>query len=114
MRTVLCCLLLASPAYADIPLQDTNCGTLAQCPAPAAGVEYLNYSVLHGRLTVSIGGVLYDSGVGQATTAGATVYSPDGTWREVSTVWATYRTCNHVGRGQSCLTHYELKSGSIQ
>lgn len=113
-KLCLLALLCAPLAHADIPLQDTNCGTLAQCSNPAPGVSLLNYSVLHGRLTVIVDGVTYDSGLNRATAEGATVYAPDGSWREVTTVWATWRTCNHVGRGQSCVQHYELKSGSVE
>lgn len=106
-------LLLAAPAFADITLQDTLCGTLGQCANPAPGVEYLNYSANYGRLIVSINGVIYDSGVHLATIDGGTVYAADGSSHVVTTIFATWRTCNHVGRGQSCLTHWELKGGSI-
>lgn len=107
-------LLICAAAQADIPLQDTQCGTLAQCANPAPGMDYLDYSVLHGRLIVSINGVTYDSGLNNATLEGGAVYAANGQSHMVTTVFATWRTCTRSGRGQTCLTHYELKSGSVQ
>ena len=103
--------LMAFAARADIPLQDTQCGTglTAFCSSPAAGVSLLTFSPSGGRLTVTIDGVQYVSAPYSATAQGGTVYASDGTWKEVSTVFVTWITRS----GRNTVTHWELKSGTI-
>ncbi len=107
--------LFLAQAHAE-PLTPELCGTglTAFCSNAAPDISLLTYSPSGGRISVTIHGVLFVSAPYSATDLGATVYAPDGTWKEVTTVWATWRTCTRTGRGQSCLTHFELKSGSVE
>jgi len=108
-------LLLACATASAEPLTPELCGTglTAICANPAPDISSLTFNPTWGRLTATINGVQYVSAPYSATAEGGTVYSADGTWKEVSTVWAMWLTCTRTGRGQSCITHYELKSGSV-
>jgi hypothetical protein len=117
----LACLLLTA-AHVDaadpITLQDTECATPgAQCGTVAPGITlaYMPYyNQPYGRLTLVVNGVTYTSATQySATPEGGVVYA-NGQPLTVTTVFATWQTCTRTGRGQSCLTHWELKSGSVQ
>jgi hypothetical protein len=103
--------LLASTASAE-PLTPELCGTglTAICANPAPDISSLTFNPTWGRLTVTIAGVPYVSAPYSATAQGGTVYAADGTWREVSTVWATWIT----RASRNTVTHWELKSGSVE
>ena len=107
--------MLALALASLITLNDVPCSTglTAFCQNPAPGVSLLTFSPSGGRLTVTIDGMQYVSAPYSATAQGGTVYAADGTWKEVTTVFATWQTCTRTGRGQSCVTHWELKSGTI-
>lgn len=113
--SALACLLCTAAQAATITLNDTLCGTgTAICSNPAPGMSSLSFSPTYGRLTVMIDGVQYVSAPYSATAQGGTVYAADGTWKEVTTVFATWTTRVVSGRGAGYVTHWELKSGSVE
>lgn len=111
-------LLLSAPIHAGT-LSDTLCGAtptvcknVANSDGPA--VDLLQYDWAHGRVLVTLGGELYDSGLyalpnGAMAFSGLTLTSADGGQILLS---ATFRTWSTVS-GRTRLTHWELVSGSI-
>ena len=118
-------LLLASSgatlAHAGtIALAPIDCGIVKQCvnvPNDIAADVDLYLAPQYSSMNVYIGGVRYYSPVGNAASiANAQLTAVDGSGAMItmSGEFATHRTCTHSGRGQTCSTHWNLKSGSIQ
>lgn len=120
MRTlaIFTCLLLSAVAQAGT-LADTLCGINAVCHAVpngdgAAPIDYLQYDWAHGRVLLSTGGKIYNSGLyalpnGVLTWSYLPLVSDDG---HIVYLGATFRTWATVS-GRTRLTHWELTSGSV-
>ncbi len=113
-------LLFASPTVlADTALIPETCNTPgAQCQEAAGPNTTLVYAPQYGRVMFYTLSKTYDSGL-YAVPLYATrfsalpLYAPDGSVEYLTVSFTTYRTCNVGGRGQSCLTHWVLQSGSL-
>lgn len=115
-----------------INLGPESCGTLKQCyavPTDTGDAVQFNmgtgyswvYLTLNGEQFYGTGvsgwSLIYDNLVMNS------FYFPDptnpllkvytGHQLLLSATFSTFRTCNHVGRGQSCLTHWNLLGGTI-
>lgn len=81
-------------------------------------IDYLNYSAHYGRLLVSMDGVIYDSGLGSASSSlqNVPLYSPYGE----SVIYVTvdfsqvHKPCVRSGRVTVCPVVITLTSGTIQ
>jgi hypothetical protein len=114
---------LSQIAKADtITLGSADCGTLRQCAVvpnnASVSVTALDAASQYGRVLVTIDDVTYDTGLWVVYPMGASfsnvrLIGSDGTSIQLSAVYTSYKTCNQVGRGQSCGTHWTLVSGSI-
>ncbi len=119
----LACLLLLTAAHveaATIALQDTPCTTTGVCLAPAPTVDYLTLSDTYGRVTISIAGEMYDSGLyavvsPQEGFSNAVLYAADGTSVTVSATTSVYYTRTVAGKGSGYrIKHITLTGGSVQ
>lgn len=116
---LLLALILASFAAQAGTLADTLCGatpTVCKNVANRDGpsVDLLQYDWAHGRVLVTLGGELYDSGLyalpnGSMAFSVLTLTSANGGQILLS---ATFRTWSTVS-GRTRLTHWELVSGSV-
>lgn len=115
--TILICLLASAAAQAGT-LADTLCGTNAVCHSvPTSGgplVDYLQYDWAHGRVLISQGGKIYNSGLyalpnGALTWSYLPLVSDDG---QIVYLSATFRTWATVS-GRTRLTHWELTMGWV-
>lgn len=119
----LLCAAIAIPASAiadPITLQDTPCSSTGVCLAPAPTVDYLTMSDTYGRVTISINGEIYDSGVYAVSSpqegfSGAVLYAADGTSVTVSAVTSVYYTRTVAGKGSGYrIKRITLVSGTVQ
>lgn len=104
----------------NIALAPEDCGITKQCinvPNDVGADVDLYLGPQYPYMNVYIGGVHYYSPVGNgASISNVQLTAVDGTGATitVSGEFSTYRTCTHSGRGQTCATHWNLTSGSIQ
>lgn len=123
MKSLLACLLLLTAAHVDaadpITLQDTSCPN-GVCLLPAPTVDYLALSDTYGRVTISINGEIYDSGMyavasPQEGVVNALLYAADGSSVTVSAITSIYYTRTASGRVPGMrIKHVELTGGSVQ
>jgi hypothetical protein len=122
---VLACLMLMPAAVSaagaqTITFAPIGCGTLKQCinvPNDAAADVDMYFAPSYSWLNLYIAGVRYYSPTGNgATITNVPLTAQDGSGTVVilSAQFATYRTCTHSGRGQTCTTHWNLLSGNLQ
>jgi len=123
MRVIaLLALLCAATVDAADPiaLQDTPCSSTGVCLAPAPTVDYLALSDTYGRVTVSINGEIYDSGLyaiasPQEGFSNTVLYAADGTSVTVSATTSVYYTRTVAGKGSGYrVKHITLTGGTIQ
>lgn len=117
-----CLVMGAAKAETINSTAPVDCGTLRQCavvPNDAGeSVTALDAAAQYGRVLVTINGVTYDSGLYVVLPMGDSfanvlLYGSDGSSARISASYTSYRTCNHTGRGQSCVTHWTLATTTI-
>lgn len=111
-------LTLCGVAYADtVTLGPDDCGTLRACvsvPNDAAVDVSIYANPSYPAFAVFVDGVKYSAAAGNARDiVAAPATAPDGSVVLLTASWTTYRTCTHSGRGQYCLTHWQLTGGTI-
>lgn len=102
-----------------ITLGPDGCGTLKQCisiPNDAAlDISFYGNSIQPTNFGVFIDGIKYSGFGGNSSSMnGVPATAADGSTILFTGAFSTYRTCTHSGRGQYCLTHWQLIGGSIQ
>ena len=119
-------LLILMPATAatasagTIAFAPIECGTLRECinvPNDAAADVDMYFASSYKWLNLYVAGVRYYSPTGNgASIVNVPLTAQDGSGIVVvlSAQFGTYRTCTHSGRGQTCMTHWNLLSGSLQ
>ena len=124
LLTILAFLFLAVPAFAETitlgavaPCSNRTCFNVPNDADPAVVVDFVSASTTYSRLSVSIDGVLWDSGYRlanvTATTADGVLYDGAGNQITVSTLWThTVRKIN-MGRAHYYIQIYTLISGTI-
>jgi hypothetical protein len=116
-----CSFLFLAQAHAEtITLDQTACTATSICYAVQnsanAEIDYIDYSSHYERLTVSMGGVMYDSGLWMVKSlANVALYSPGGAVIYVTVSFSTVQgKCVQSGRVAVCPITITLTSGSIQ
>jgi hypothetical protein len=106
--------LLGLAARAEtIPLVETTCGAVRNCNNVAAEPNDVDLfaSTAYSTMTLYVNGVAY---TGPNAPADVLLYSADGQWARLQTVFSTTRHLVRVGRGQRWVTNYTLLSGSVE
>lgn len=115
MKTLLLALLLLSTPALALDLGPSGCSSGGVCLSPAPGVDWLTASDTYGRVTISIGGVLYDSGLYVVTKpvtngfSGLVLVGPDGSTVTASASFNVYYTKGY----RQMVRHVYLTAGSV-
>ena len=112
-------MLMALIASNVVALSDTRC-TNTVCINPAPTVEYFSFSPQYGRVSASINGVLFDSGLYAVAVnvepqfdIDAMLFGPDDTVMTAHVTIKHWTARTSSGRGQMYVQHYELLSGTL-
>lgn len=114
--------LLCTAVHAEtINLPDTGCKATGVCLNVSPQVEYVQFSDYYSQVTVSVNGVIYDSGrfqiaiqVDDTFPLKGVLYGPNGALLVIDAQMKHWRTYVRTGKGQSWVQHYELLSGTLQ
>ena len=109
-------LLISAPALAaTTKLESTPCAPAQYCAnvanSAAWDINNITWAPQYKRLTVSVDGDLYDSGLYAVTESALTsipIYDAEGKQLLVTLTFTSYQTC-----GRYCSTHYTLSGGKI-
>lgn len=110
----------ATASAAEITLQQTPCTGTYFCynvqSNTAAEIDYIDYSSHYERLTSSLDGVLYDSGLWAVRSlVNVPLYSPEGAVIYVTVAFSEVRKpCVRSGRATICPVVVTLTGGTIQ